>query len=74
MTDINVGRVDQVLRILIGVTLLGFAVFCPWAASFGAIVTWPSGILGAVLLVTGLLRRCPAYSVMGADTDTSSKR
>jgi len=64
MFDQNVGRWDQAARISLGLVLLGFAVFCPWAASFGAAVTWPSGIIGAVLLFTGLTRRCPAYRLM----------
>lgn len=64
MVDQNVGRWDQAARISLGLVLLGFAMFCPWAASFGAAVTWPSGIIGVVLLVTGLTRRCPAYRLM----------
>lgn len=69
MSEKNVGRVDQVIRVVLGATLLGFALFCPWAASFGAIVTWPSGVIGAVLLVTGLSRRCPGYTVIDVNTD-----
>ena len=69
MFELNVGRADRIIRIVLGITLLGFALFCPWAASFGAIVTWPSGIIGAVLLVTGLSRRCPGYSLIGVRTD-----
>jgi fatty acid desaturase len=64
----NVGRADQVIRILVGLTLLGFALFCPWAAGFGAIVTWPAGLIGAILVVTGISRRCPAYDVIGTST------
>ncbi|SHH94741.1 YgaP family membrane protein [Marivita hallyeonensis] len=65
----NVGRTDQIVRIILGATLIGFALFCPWAASFGAVVTWPSGIIGAVLFLTSVSRRCPAYSVTGVSTD-----
>lgn len=68
-SKVNVGRADQVARIVIGVILLGFAFFCPWAASFGAIVTWPSAITGAVLFITGLTRRCPAYDAAGTGTN-----
>jgi hypothetical protein len=68
-SNTNVGRADQIARIVIGLVLLGFAFFCPWAASFGAIVTWPSGIIGAVLVVTGLTRRCPGYSLIGTSTN-----
>lgn len=68
-STVNVGRVDQVARVVIGLILLGFAFFCPWAAGFGAVVTWPSAIIGAVLLVTGLTRRCPAYAATGTGTN-----
>ena len=64
MFDRNVGRFDQIARIIMGLVLLSFALSCPWAASFGATVTWPSGIIGAVLLVTGLTRRCLAYRLL----------
>ncbi|MFW5654735.1 MAG: YgaP family membrane protein [Roseicyclus sp.] len=69
MTRINVGRADQVLRVVLGLVLLGFALLCPWAASLGPWVTWPSGLIGAVLLVTGLTRRCPGYALIGTRTD-----
>ncbi len=63
----NMGRPDQVARIVIGLVLLGFAAFCPWAAGFGPVVTWPSGLIGAALVITGLTRRCPAYRLLGAE-------
>jgi hypothetical protein len=52
----NVGTLDRVLRIVIGVLLVGVAV---------AGIVGPWGYIGAVPLVTGLARRCPAYSVLG---------
>ena len=67
--NVNVGRPDQVVRVILGLVLLGFAFFCPWAASFGAWVTWPSAIIGAILLITGLTRRCPGYSLIGTRTN-----
>lgn len=69
MLQLNVGRADQIIRIVLGATLFGMALFCPWTANFGAIVTWPAGIIGAVLLVTGFSRRCPAYTLIGTNTD-----
>jgi hypothetical protein len=65
MFEENVGRYDQIARITGGLVLLGFAGFCPWAAELGAAVTVPSAVIGAVLLVTGASRRCPAYRLMG---------
>ena len=53
---INVGTVDRVLRILVGLVLLGLV----FAGSIGA---W--GWIGVVPLATGLLRTCPLYTVLG---------
>jgi hypothetical protein len=55
----NVGRIDQVLRI--GVGLLLIALF-----SVGVIGAW--GLIGLVPLATGLLRYCPLYQLLGIHT------
>jgi hypothetical protein len=68
MLKVNVGRADQALRIAAGLVLLGFALFCPWAASLGPWVTWPAGLVGGVLLLTGATRRCPGYALIGTRT------
>lgn len=52
----NVGTVDRVLRVLIGLVLIGLALT-------GQIGAW--GWIGLLPLATGLLRYCPAYSVFG---------
>jgi hypothetical protein len=55
----NVGGIDRVLRILVGLVLLVLA-------ASGAVGWW--GWLGVVPLVTGLLRFCPLYSLLGLRT------
>ncbi len=55
----NVGNADRILRILVGIILIGFAVT-------GKIGVW--GYIGIVPLLTGLLRTCPAYSLLGLST------
>ena len=50
--------IDRVLRVLLGLGLVGVAV---------AGVT-PLGYLGLVPLATGLLGSCPFYSVLGVST------
>jgi len=67
-SNTNVGRVDQIARI-IRLELPRFAVFCPSAVSPGAFDTWPSAIVRAILPVTGLTRRCPAYCVIRMNTE-----
>ncbi|MDY7567395.1 DUF2892 domain-containing protein [Pseudomonas sp. RTC3] len=55
----NVGTIDRVLRIALGVILIGLTVF-------GVIGVW--GWIGVVPLATGIFRFCPAYSLLGIKT------
>ena len=61
---INVGTVDRVVRIGAGVALVGLAV----AGTIG-----PWGYIGIVPILTGFLRVCPAYSLMGINTCSTGK-
>jgi hypothetical protein len=65
ITLANVGRIDRAIRIVLGGVLLGFALFCPSAASFGSWVSWPSGLIGPMFLDTGVIRCCPGYALTG---------
>ncbi len=62
---VNVGNVDRVVRIVAGLALIGLAV----AGTIG-----PWGYIGIVPLLTGLTRVCPAYSLVGVDTCSTSKK
>lgn len=55
----NVGTIDRSLRIAAGLILIGLSLS-------GAIGLW--GWIGVVPLATGLLRVCPAYSLLGIST------
>ncbi len=63
MFQLNVGNLDRLLRILAGLVLLGLAFS-------GIIGAW--GYVGIVPLLTGLSRRCPAYSIFGIKTCSRS--
>ena len=52
----NIGKLDRSLRIGAGVVLIGLAV-AGWIG--------PWGYIGIIPLLTGLLRTCPAYSLLG---------
>lgn len=52
----NVGNIDRIARIAIGVILIALALT-------GTIGAW--GWIGIVPLVTGLMRSCPLYSLIG---------
>jgi cadmium resistance protein CadD (predicted permease) len=55
----NVGTVDRVLRIAVGLALLSLVFIGPQS-------WW--GLLGLIPLVTGLGRFCPAYALLGVRT------
>ena len=52
----NVGGIDRVLRIVVGLTLIAMAIT-------GAVGAW--GWIGVVLVATGLIGWCPAYLPFG---------
>jgi hypothetical protein len=60
----NIGTIDRVVRILAGLVLIGLAFS-------GTIGVW--GYVGVVLLLTGIVRVCPAYSILGVNTCSASK-
>lgn len=61
----NVGGIDRILRIVLGVVLIGLA-------ATGTVGWW--GYIGVVPLVTGLFRFCPLYSVVGMNTCPVAKK
>lgn len=55
----NVGTVDRVLRLGLGIVLIALSLF-------GVIGLW--GWLGLVPIATAFLKFCPAYSLFGFKT------
>ena len=55
----NVGGIDRILRIVVGLVLIGLA-------ATGTVGWW--GWLGVVLLATGALGWCPPYAIFGCNT------
>lgn len=55
----NIGSADRVIRIVVGLALIGLTL----AGTIGA---W--GWIGVVPLVTAFLKFCPAYAIFGLRT------
>ncbi|OSM00024.1 YgaP family membrane protein [Magnetofaba australis] len=55
----NVGGIDRILRIVAGAALIALAVM-------GIVGPW--GYIGVVPLLTGLIKFCPAYTLLGIKT------
>jgi hypothetical protein len=59
MFKTNVGGMDRILRIAVGVILIALTLM-------GTIGAW--GWIGLVPLATGFMRSCPLYSILGMNT------
>jgi hypothetical protein len=59
MGRLNVGNIDRLLRILVGLALIGLA-------ATGTVGAW--GYVGVIPLLTGLAARCPLYTALGITT------
>lgn len=59
MFAINVGSADRILRIVLGLVLIALVFVGPQT---------PWGWLGLIPLVTGVMRTCPLYSLMGVNS------
>jgi hypothetical protein len=59
--EANVGGADRVVRIVVGIALLSLLFLLEGNSRW-----W--GLVGVVLIATGLLRWCPAYLPFGIKT------
>jgi hypothetical protein len=60
----NVGMLDRVLRGIVGLALLAFALKLGLPDTGWNWIGW----IGVVPLITGLFGSCPAYSLLGLST------
>ncbi len=60
----NVGGIDRILRIVLGLVLIGLTLT-------GTIGVW--GWLGIVPLATGAIGWCPPYAIFGWNTCSTKK-
>jgi hypothetical protein len=61
--SVNMGSIDRLLRVILGLALLAFAAFGP------ADIAWKwVGYIGVVPLLTAAIGWCPAYTLLGIRT------
>ena len=60
----NVGGIDRILRIVIGLALISLVFVGPQT---------PWGWVGMIPLLTGLFRFCPLYPLIGIKTCSNNK-
>lgn len=61
----NVGKADRLIRIILGVLLIGNVFFA---------LQHPIGWIGVILLITGIAGICPLYSLLGMNTKSAGER
>ncbi len=61
----NVGKVDRIVRVVLGVLLVANVFFA---------LQNPIGWVGVILLVTGLVGICPLYSLLGINTKSLGEK
>lgn len=57
----NVGHVDRLIRVIIGVLLLSLLIFLEGGARW-------FGLIGIIPLVTAFMNFCPLYAIFGIST------
>ena len=62
----NVGTIDKVLRVVLGLVLLAYVVLGSGSLRF-------IGLVGIVPLLTALVGYCPLYSLFGLSTCPAKK-
>ena len=61
----NVGKIDRMIRVVVGIILVGNVFYA---------LHHPIGWLGVILIVTGIVGKCPLYSIIGINTRPLSEK
>lgn len=61
----NVGKVDRIIRIVLGILLVGNVFFA---------LQNPIGWIGVILIVTGIAGICPLYSLLNLNTKSAGEK
>jgi hypothetical protein len=64
----NLGNLDRVIRIILGLALIVAPLLNIPAVWSSAVLSYGSMAVGLVLVVTGLFRFCPIYRIFGIST------
>ncbi len=60
----NVGTVDRILRVIVGVVLIAYAIPIEFPSTGWNWIGW----IGVVPLLTAVFARCPLYGLLGIST------
>ena len=62
--SLNVGSFDQILRLILGIVLIALAYF-EILSGTAAMIAY---IAAAIIIVTGLIKFCPLYAILGINS------
>ena len=65
--SINVGGMDRLIRVVIGLILIALGLFHVFTGT-AAIVAY---VVAAIAIITGTARFCPAWAMFGINTSSS---
>lgn len=71
---VNVGTPDRIVRLILGLLLVAAPFLTGWALFASPLWTWGFVIVGLLLVVTGLVRFCPAYWIARLSTAKGGNR
>ena len=64
----NVGSADRIVRFVVGILLIVAPFVTHFALWQSAVFHWGAVVVGVVLVLTALVRFCPLYRLIGANT------
>lgn len=64
----NVGSLDRIIRLILGAVLIAAPYFYASDMWMNPLFRWGVPLVGAVLILTALVRFCPIYRVIGVKT------
>ena len=64
----NVGSIDRIIRVVLGLVLIAYAIPIGFPSTGWNWVGW----IGVVSIITAIFKSCPAYSILGISTCATS--
>ncbi len=67
----NVGSTDRIIRIIVGALLIAAPYFTSFSIWENPVARYAILIVGLILMITAVVRFCPAYRLIGVNTADS---
>jgi len=65
---VNVGKIDRIIRMLLGLVLLYLAFLNGLPAFDAVLLKYAAAAVGLVMLIVATTRICPVYTILGFTT------